>query len=90
MDILSALLLTNGLLFLLMWKDKSAARNGGWRIPEGVLLLLTLLGGTPAMLLARKLFHHKTTKRKFVVRLYIVIAVQIAALVYFKLHGFPA
>lgn len=90
MDILSFLLLTNGLIFLFMWKDKSAARNNGWRIPEGVLLFLTLLGGTPAMLLARKLFRHKTTKRKFVIRLYVVIAIQIAALAYFKLHGFPA
>ena len=90
MPILPYLLFVNGLLFLLMWKDKAAACNVGWRIPEGVLLLLTALGGTPAMLLARKLFRHKTTKRKFVVRLYIVIMLQIIALVYFRIHGFPA
>ena len=90
MPILPLLLVINGLLFLFMWKDKSAARSGGWRIPEGVLLLLTLLGGTPAMLVARKIFHHKTSKRKFVLRLYIIIAIQIGALIYFGIHGFPA
>lgn len=90
MSILSFLLLINGVLFLLMWRDKAAARNRGWRVPEGVLLLLTLMGGTPAMLVARPFFRHKTKKGRFVWRLYVVIAVQIAALVYFKLRGFPA
>ena len=90
MDMLPLLLLVNGLLFLMMWKDKSAARRNGWRIPESVLLLLTLLGGTPAMLLARALFRHKTKKGGFTLRLYFIIAIQIGLVLYFLRGGLIA
>ena len=89
-NILFLLILVNGLLYVMMWRDKAAARRQGWRVPENVLLLLTLLGGTPAMLLSRRMFRHKTKKGTFVSRLYVVILVQVAALVYFGVHGFPA
>ena len=82
MDILTIILGCNIAVFFLMWKDKQAAINRGWRVPENVLLLFTLLGGTPAMLLARKLFRHKTVKGSFVLRLYLVIVLQIGFLVY--------
>lgn len=82
MDILTIILGANIAVFFLMWKDKNAAINRGWRVPENVLLLFTLLGGTPAMLLARKLFRHKTVKGSFVLRLYLIIALQIGFLAY--------
>lgn len=46
--------------FVLMGKDKGAARKGKWRIPEKTLLLLALLGGSPGIWLGMRLFHHKT------------------------------
>lgn len=87
MTLFQIALLTNGLLFLLMWKDKQAAKSGGWRVPENVLLLLTLLGGTPAMLLSRKLFRHKTKKGSFVGRVYLIIVLQIGLLIYWFFNG---
>ena len=51
--------------FLLYWQDKSAAKKQVGRVPELVLHALALAGGTPAALLAGRLFHHKTRKWQF-------------------------
>ena len=62
----------NLLTFLAYGIDKrKAVRNGqrskrqSRRIPEATLLLLALLGGSPAALLAMYLFRHKTLHKKF-------------------------
>lgn len=88
MDILTIIIGCNIAVFFLMWKDKRAAIMGQWRVPENVLLMFTLLGGTPAMLLARKLFRHKTVKGRFVVRLYAIILLQVGLLAYTGLIDF--
>ena len=54
------LLAVNGIAFLLMGIDKWKARRGAWRIPEKVLFLFPLLGGSPGGILGMHLFHHKT------------------------------
>ena len=65
------LLGVNLLTFLAYGIDKhKAVRNGhkskqSHRIPEASLLLLALLGGSPAALLAMRVFHHKTLHKKF-------------------------
>ena len=82
MDIYTIIIGCNIMVFLLMWKDKRAAMRDEWRVPENVLLLLTLLGGTPAMLFARKLFRHKTVKTRFIRQLYVVILLQVLFLAY--------
>lgn len=87
-DILTIIIGCNILVFFLMWKDKRAAINGDWRVPENVLLLLTLLGGTPAMMFARKFFRHKTIKGSFVLRLYAIILLQVGFLFYTGLVDF--
>ena len=51
--------------FLLYWQDKSAAQKQVGRVPELVLHALALAGGTPAALLAGRLFRHKTRKWQF-------------------------
>ncbi|RMH25074.1 MAG: DUF1294 domain-containing protein [Planctomycetota bacterium] len=59
--------------------DKRAARLARRRIPETRLHAADLLGGWPAGLLARRLFHHKTRKRRFVAVFWLTAALHIAA-----------
>ena len=70
------LALVNLLIVLSFWHDKRRAIVGGRRIREADLLLLALLGGSPAALLARRLFRHKTRKEPFSTRLMLVATVQ--------------
>lgn len=45
--------------------DKWAAKDGGWRISEGKLHLLSLLGGWPGALIVQTSLRHKTRKQPF-------------------------
>ena len=60
--------------------DKAQAQGGGPRVPEVVLHLLGLLGGTPGAFIAMRIFHHKTSKQSFQTIFWIIVAVQLAAL----------
>lgn len=59
--------------------DKHRAKHHLWRIPESRLLLLSALGGSPAMLLTMLLIRHKTKHAKFMVGIPAIMAVQGAA-----------
>jgi uncharacterized membrane protein YsdA (DUF1294 family) len=54
----------NGCTFLVYALDKWRAKNNAWRIPEGALLLLALIGPFGAYG-AMRMFRHKTQKMKF-------------------------
>lgn len=72
----------NAVTFVLYGYDKAIAGSSALRVPEVVLQLLALLGGSPAALIAQQIFRHKTRKTSFQ-RLFWAIAIaQIAALVY--------
>lgn len=45
--------------------DKEKAKRNKYRIPEKILLFLSLIGGCFGMLIGMKLVHHKTKKLKF-------------------------
>lgn len=62
-------------------KDKKAAINNKWRVPESTLMILGLFGGAVAMLITMKKIRHKTKHAKFMVGLPIEIALQIVILV---------
>ena len=64
---------------LRFWQDKRRAVAGQRRIPEGDLLRLALMGGSPGALLARHLFRHKTRKEPFSTQLFIIVALQAGA-----------
>jgi uncharacterized membrane protein YsdA (DUF1294 family)/cold shock CspA family protein len=58
-------LVASAIAFCVYGLDKSSASNGGWRIPEGTLHLLGLMGGWPGALVAQKLLRHKSKKQSF-------------------------
>lgn len=63
------------------WDDKQRAIEGKRRIPEADLLRLAFFGGSPGALLARKLFRHKTRKESFSMKLFVIVALQLGALI---------
>ena len=68
--------------------DKGQAQGGGPRVPEVVLHLLGLLGGTPGAFIAMRMSHHKTSKQSFLTIFWIIVAVQLAALAILLLTRF--
>ncbi len=62
--------------------DKLFAKLDSWRVPEKVLLLLALLGGSIGALLAMQLFRHKTRHLKFRYGVPVILLLQVAGLVY--------
>ena len=72
----------NLLTFVLFCVDKHRAKTGDWRIPEGVLLGLSLAGGSVGGLLGMLVAHHKVRKARFMVGLPLTIMLQAAILVH--------
>ena len=68
--------------------DKAQAQGGGPRVPEVVLHLLGLLGGTPGAFIAMRMFHHKTSKKSFQTVFWLTVAVQLVVLVILLLTRF--
>lgn len=65
---------------LAYWKDKRAAVNGSWRIPEIQLHTLELLGGWSGAFLAQKMFRHKTKKKSFRAVFWLMLVFQLIVL----------
>jgi uncharacterized membrane protein YsdA (DUF1294 family)/cold shock CspA family protein len=63
--------------------DKRAARARQWRVREGTLLALGLLGGWPGAMLAQQVLRHKTRKVDFRRAFWGTVALNIAALIAF-------
>jgi uncharacterized membrane protein YsdA (DUF1294 family)/cold shock CspA family protein len=72
--------------FFIYGFDKSQAQRGGLRVPEAILHLLSLLGGSPGAFIAMRVFHHKTSKRSFQVVFWLIAAVQLGVLAYLLLR----
>ena len=62
--------------------DKLSAKQGWQRVPEKILLLLALLGGSLGAIAAMTFFRHKTRHLKFIYGVPMIFVLQIAALVY--------
>src|SRR6185295_5737186 len=77
----------NALTFFIYWQDKQRSRQGQWRIPEGTLLLLALIGGSPAAYMAQRRFRHKTSKSSFRWRFRAVVLLQCLAILYVSVYG---
>lgn len=79
------LALINLWTILRFWQDKQRAMGGERRISESDLLGLALIGGSPGALLARRLFRHKTRKEPFSTQLFVIVVMQIGAIIGFVL-----
>ena len=95
------ILFTNGYWILICWLlimnivglavmgiDKSKARRHLWRIPEKVLFLVSLFGGSIGTWAGMYIFRHKTKHWYFVVGMPAILIIQVAAGVwFFKMFG---
>ena len=76
------LLIINVIAFLIYGLDKLKAKKEMWRIPERVLILLAVVGGSIGALLGMRVFHHKTKKWKFKIGVPVILGLQIALVVF--------
>lgn len=72
----------NIIAFFAMGIDKWKAKRGAWRISEGFLLGLVLLGGGVGGILGMYIFHHKTKKPKFQIGFPAILICEIVTIVY--------
>jgi uncharacterized membrane protein YsdA (DUF1294 family) len=73
---LSWILAANVAAFVAFGYDKAIAGTATARIPERVLLLLALLGGTLGAWAGMQIFHHKTVKIAFRGRFWLIVLLQ--------------
>ena len=73
--------------FALFALDKRQAVHAGSRIPEAVLLGVSLAGGAPGALLGMHLFHHKTRRAYFRWGLWLFLAIDALLIVFFMTEG---
>lgn len=68
----------NILGLILMRHDKLQSKwPGARRVPENSLLLVSLVGGVVGVILAMKLFRHKTRHMKFTIGVPVILALQV-------------
>lgn len=76
------LLVINIIGFLAMGIDKFKAKKGYWRIPEGTLMTICLIGGGIGTIAGMYTFRHKTKKLKFTVGMPTILIAEIALVIY--------
>lgn len=74
------LIIINFIAIAVTISDKRRAVSHRWRIPENTLLLLSALGGSPAMFITMKIIHHKTKHKKFMLGIPAIFILQILIL----------
>ena len=77
------LIVINLVGFLAMGIDKRRAKKGEWRIKEGTLFIITLLGGGAGTISGMYVFRHKTKKLKFTIGLPTIFLAEVALVIYF-------
>ena len=65
--------------FILPAVDKRRAKKDKWRIRESTLFIISALGGSVAMYISMRLFHHKTKHKRFMIGIPAIIVLQLGA-----------
>ena len=76
------LLAVNIIGFLAMGIDKFKAKKGYWRIPEGTLMTICLIGGGIGTIVGMYTFRHKTKKLKFTIGMPTIVIAEITLVIY--------
>lgn len=74
----------NILGILAMGIDKQKARMHRWRIPEKILFLVSLLGGSAGTWAGMYLFRHKTKHWYFVVGMPLILICQVLVITFIR------
>ena len=76
--------------FVITVADKLNAKRGTTRIPESLLILFSILGGSLAMFFTMLVIRHKTRHAKFMIGIPIIILIQVvlAFAVFIKFPSF--
>ena len=82
MIIYTSIAILNVITFFLYGIDKWKAKKNRWRIPESILLLLAVLGGSIGAWMGMKIWHHKTMHKKFKYGIPLIMILQIGMLLY--------
>lgn len=80
--IIGYILIINLVGFVAMYIDKKKAKRNEWRIKEGTLLSIALLGGGIGGMIGMYKFRHKTKKLKFTIGFPTIIITQIVVIIY--------
>ncbi|MEZ8800901.1 DUF1294 domain-containing protein [Vibrio splendidus] len=65
--------------FFVYSKDKRAAINGNWRVPEKTLHIFSVAGGWLGALIAQEKLRHKTQKQPFRSIYWLTVVINVAA-----------
>ena len=65
--------------FFVYAKDKRAAINGNWRVPEKTLHIFSVAGGWLGALIAQEKLRHKTQKQPFRSIYWLTVVINVAA-----------
>lgn len=79
------LVIINALAIAITILDKALARLHTIRIPERLLFVVAILGGSIGMYVTMKLIRHKTRKAKFMWGIPIILAIELFSAWFFKL-----
>lgn len=71
-------LILNGIAFTLTAYDKHLAKAQKRRIPERTLLSFVFFGGTIGSGLAMLIFRHKTAKKSYLLKFWLIVIVQLS------------
>lgn len=79
--------LINVITFFVFGVDKGKAAKNKWRIPEKVLFLLSIIGGSAGAILGMYTFRHKTKKPAFKFGIPAILAVQVVVMFIYTLNN---
>lgn len=68
--------------FFVYAKDKRAAINGNWRVPEKTLHIFSAVGGWLGALIAQDKLRHKTQKQPFRAIYWLTVVINVAVFVW--------